>query len=106
METPKIGFLAVVTHYLLIFLQLRLEERDRENASLTRQLENALTDIRRQQEQTRDKQAAKVRDFFHLFHFERFVLYLKIRQSKYRYLFWSKAILDRIFLYLKSHIPF
>lgn len=46
--------------YLSFLLQLRLEDRERENASLTRQLENALTDIRRQQEQTRDKQAAKV----------------------------------------------
>ncbi|XP_052220728.1 outer dense fiber protein 2-like isoform X8 [Dreissena polymorpha] len=40
---------------------LRLEERERENASLTRQLENALTDLRRQQDNVRDKQAAKER---------------------------------------------
>ena len=41
-------------------LQLRLEDRERENASLTRQLENALTDLRRQQDQYREKQAGKV----------------------------------------------
>ena len=41
-------------------LQLRLEEKSRENAGLTRQLENALSDIRRQAEQTRDKASQKV----------------------------------------------
>lgn len=41
-------------------LQLRLEEKARENASLTRQLENALSDIRRQTDQSRDKFSQKV----------------------------------------------
>ena len=58
----------LITSFLHYF-QLRLEERERENASLTRQLENALTDIRRQQEQNRDKQAAKV-------HFRKFNLFI------------------------------
>ncbi|XP_069119447.1 outer dense fiber protein 2-like isoform X4 [Argopecten irradians] len=40
---------------------LRLEEKTRENASLTRQLENALSDIRRQNDQSRDKASQKVR---------------------------------------------
>jgi hypothetical protein len=40
--------------------QLRLEEKVRENAGLTRQLENALTDLRRQSENVRDKQGQKV----------------------------------------------
>lgn len=46
--------------WLCSCLQLRLEEKSRENASLTRQLENALSDIRRQTEQTRDKALQKV----------------------------------------------
>lgn len=45
---------------MCLCLQLRLEEKSRENASLTRQLENALSDIRRQTEQTRDKALQKV----------------------------------------------
>ncbi|KAJ8300950.1 hypothetical protein KUTeg_022469 [Tegillarca granosa] len=39
---------------------LRLEEKARENASITRQLENALSDMRRQAEQSRDKSSQKI----------------------------------------------
>ncbi|XP_076093794.1 outer dense fiber protein 2-like isoform X6 [Mytilus galloprovincialis] len=42
---------------------LRLEEKVRENAGLTRQLENALTDLRRQSENVRDKQGQKERTY-------------------------------------------
>ncbi|XP_033732392.1 outer dense fiber protein 2-like isoform X6 [Pecten maximus] len=42
---------------------LRLEEKTRENASLTRQLENALSDIRRQNDQSRDKASQKERTY-------------------------------------------
>ncbi|XP_021362362.1 outer dense fiber protein 2-like isoform X5 [Mizuhopecten yessoensis] len=42
---------------------LRLEEKNRENASLTRQLENALSDIRRQNDQSRDKASQKERTY-------------------------------------------
>ncbi|KAL5012471.1 hypothetical protein ScPMuIL_011022 [Solemya velum] len=42
---------------------LRLEEKGRENTSLTRQLENALTDVRRLQDQARDTTAQKERTF-------------------------------------------
>lgn len=49
--------------WLCSCLQLRLEEKSRENASLTRQLENALSDIRRQTEQTRDKALQKVNEW-------------------------------------------
>ncbi|XP_071097458.1 outer dense fiber protein 2-like isoform X4 [Haliotis cracherodii] len=42
---------------------LRLEEKTRENGSLTRQLENALTDIRRHQDQARDRMSSKERTY-------------------------------------------
>ncbi|XP_059166432.1 outer dense fiber protein 2-like isoform X2 [Physella acuta] len=42
---------------------LRLEEKTRENASLTRQLENALMDNRKQQEQYRDRFTSKERTY-------------------------------------------
>ncbi|BFZ20549.1 hypothetical protein BsWGS_23585 [Bradybaena similaris] len=42
---------------------LRLEEKVRENTSLTRQLENALSDNRRQQEQSRDRYLSKERTY-------------------------------------------
>ncbi len=40
---------------------MRLDELTRENANLTRQLESALSDVRRQSEQTREKVASKDR---------------------------------------------
>ncbi|CAL1546940.1 unnamed protein product [Lymnaea stagnalis] len=42
---------------------LRMEEKNRENASLTRQLENALSDNRKIQEQSRDRFASKERTY-------------------------------------------
>lgn len=56
----KLGEEWLSVDWLCSCLQLRLEEKSRENASLTRQLENALSDIRRQTEQTRDKALQKV----------------------------------------------
>lgn len=56
----KLGEEWLSVDWMCLCLQLRLEEKSRENASLTRQLENALSDIRRQTEQTRDKALQKV----------------------------------------------
>lgn len=56
----KLGEEWLSVDWICSCLQLRLEEKSRENASLTRQLENALSDIRRQTEQTRDKALQKV----------------------------------------------
>lgn len=60
----KLGEEWLSVDWICSCLQLRLEEKSRENASLTRQLENALSDIRRQTEQTRDKALQKVMVFF------------------------------------------
>lgn len=43
-----------------MYCQLRLEEKARENVSLTRQLENALSDNRQIQEHSRERFASKV----------------------------------------------
>lgn len=59
----KLGEEWLSVNWLCSCLQLRLEEKSRENASLTRQLENALSDIRRQTEQTRDKALQKVNEW-------------------------------------------
>ncbi|KAK7491643.1 hypothetical protein BaRGS_00017096 [Batillaria attramentaria] len=47
----------------LLQMNLRLEEKGREAGVLTRQLENALTDLRQQQENARDRYASKERTY-------------------------------------------
>ncbi len=54
--------MALYDKIMLYMLQLRLDEKSRENSSLSRQLEAALADSRRVTEQSRDKAACKVRN--------------------------------------------
>ena len=47
-------------HSVFVYLQMRLDEKSRENVGLNRQLESLLIDARRISDNARDKAASKV----------------------------------------------